>query len=344
MSYCRAEPFAAITSPFCRLISTCVANICNGVIPQSVPILPNPGPIPVVSVVVLSFNRPDLLRQNLASLRQQLYSSLEIIVVDNASPASDEIAQMVGEQAGIRLLRNPFNLGFTGGMNVGLAAAHGHYVCLTEDDMTLAPDCLARLVEHMKQNPKCGVASGVMFNLGDNTIRYNRGSLALGVPLRIGYQYGEGERQPTDPYVVEWIPGAMVFSRLDYLRALGGFREDFFMYFEDVELCLRVARSGCSVMIVPSAKVFHFPPPPASFLPNIEYHKLKNVIATYLLHASWTIIPVFFLKYGVWTLIKMAWMRDQRLNLHFRAIAWNLRHLSALLKERRSIYKMRLRS
>jgi GT2 family glycosyltransferase len=304
------------------------------------PIFPNHAPIPVVSVIVLSFNRPALLRQNLASLRQQSYSSLEIIVVDNASPVSDEIAQMVGEQAGIRLIRNPLNLGFTGGMNVGLAAARGHYVCLTEDDMTLAPDCRARLVEHMRQKPQCGVASGVMFNLGDNTIRYNRGSLALGVQLRVGNQYAEGESQPTGPYDVEWIPGAMVFSRLDYLQALGGFREDFFMYFEDVELCLRVARSGCSVMVVPSAKVFHFPPPPPSFLPIIEYHKLKNLIATYLLHASWTVIPMFLLKYCFWTLIKMAWTRDKRLHPHIRAIVWSLRHFFALLKERRIINKV----
>jgi GT2 family glycosyltransferase len=297
-------------------------------------------PMPIVSVIVLSFNRSELLRQNLDSLRQQRYSPLEIIVVDNASPGSDEIAQVVGEQAGIRLIRNLSNLGFAGGMNVGLAAARGHYVCLTEDDITLAPDCLARLVDHMRQYPRCGVASGVMLNLGDNTIRYDRGSLALGMQLQIGYHCADGENQRTEPYAVAWIPGAMVFGRLHYLQAMGGFREDFFMYFEDVELCLRVARSGSSVMVVPSAKVFHYPPPTSSFLADIEYHKLKNLIATYLLHASWTVIPIFLLRYGAWPAIKLAWKRDQRLAPHLRAIGWILRHASALVKERCRINKV----
>jgi len=88
---------------------------------------------PQVTVVVLSYNRPDLLEKALRS--------------------------------GVRLVANTTNRGFTGGMNQGLAEARGEYVYLTEDDIELARDCVATLVEYLSQHPEAALAGPVMWNL-----------------------------------------------------------------------------------------------------------------------------------------------------------------------------------
>ena len=78
---------------------------------------------PLVSVVVLSYNRPVALQRALVSVVHQTYPNLEVLVVDNLSVSSEEIARIVSRFPAIRLISHPCNLGFTGGMNSGIRAA-----------------------------------------------------------------------------------------------------------------------------------------------------------------------------------------------------------------------------
>src|SRR5712671_1934828 len=89
----------------------------------------------LVSIVVLSYARPQLLKQSLDSLVRQSYQPLEIIAVDNRSSRSEEIAKVVEQYPAVRLVANNENLGFAGGMNKGMLEARGRYVYLTEDDV-----------------------------------------------------------------------------------------------------------------------------------------------------------------------------------------------------------------
>ena len=114
---------------------------------------------PLVSAVVLSYARPELLKLALDSLVCQSYHPLEIILVDNKSRASDEIVKLVGQYPSVRLMANSQNLGFAGGMNKGIQAARGVYVYLTEDDVIVDENCIATLVAHMETRPATGLAA-----------------------------------------------------------------------------------------------------------------------------------------------------------------------------------------
>src|SRR5882724_7591812 len=120
----------------------------------------------LVSVVLLSYNRPNLLDQVLASIRDQSYENIEVTVVDNPSDASSEVARVVSDYANVRLIQNPQNLGYAGGMNRGIANASGDFVYLTEDDIVLAPDCIQRLVDYFEANPSSDLAAPVIYNKG----------------------------------------------------------------------------------------------------------------------------------------------------------------------------------
>lgn len=285
--------------------------------------------------VVLSYARPRLLRDCLASLADQSVKPARVIVVDNHSPLSDAVASVTREFPGSELIANRANLGFTGGMNVGLRAASGEFVCLTEDDIVLAPDCLAELLAHARFHPEVGLLAPVLYNRRAGTIRCAGGEVTLGFAFRF-HAYGWGEPDTGrfwKPFDVTYVPGAFVFARLDFLRELGGYREDFFMYKDDVELCLRVAARGRPIRVVPAAKAYHEEPPPAPIDANIEFHKIKNLLALYALHAPAGIAIGALPKYGLHYLARTMVGGDEGRAAR-RALAWVLSRFPSLVLER----------
>ncbi len=259
----------------------------------------NGPPAPRVTVVVLSYNRPRLLEKALRSILAQTIADTEVIVVDNRSPSSGEIRALVGTFRNVRLVANPGNLGFTGGMNGGLGAARGKYVYLTEDDVELAADCLVHLIDYLDTHEETALAGPVMWNRNAGTVRCAGGEFDLGpvYQMRI-VGAGSAEAPQTTPFETMYLPGAAIAARTAQLRELGGFRDDFFMYGEDVELCARVLKRGWHLAIVPAAKVFHHEPPAQTDSPVVAYHKFKNLGALYLLHAPLTVLPMWVLRYG----------------------------------------------
>lgn len=291
---------------------------------------------PNVSVAVLSYNRPACLAEALESIRAQTFEPHEVTVVDNLSPESEEVARVVGRFQGFRLFRSPSNLGYAAGMNRGLELSAGEYTLLTEDDIVLERDCLRRLVEHASAQPAQGLAAPVIYNRTQGTIRSAGGERTLGGVYRVK-NYGEGEPdqgQFARPYDVGFVDGAALFARTEFLRGLGGFREEFFMYGEAVELCARVLKAGGRLTVVPGARVLHFEPPPrANDSPEFSFHRYKNLFLLYLLHAPARNLPEFFCRYAGLGLARAA--ADGSLRPFLRALAWAARRAPALLKERR---------
>jgi GT2 family glycosyltransferase len=255
---------------------------------------------PKITIVVLSYNRPDLLRHALVSIAAQTEPNCEVIVVDNASPCSAKVRDVVSGFPEVCLIANAENLGFTGGMNRGIRAAAGTYIYLTEDDIELDANCVAALIAYLDQHEEAVLAGPVMWNRGTGTVRCAGGSFRLGTIYQMQVTgVGQSHIAEASPYRTMYLPGAAIAARTDVLRRLGGFRSDFFMYGEDVELCARTLERGGSVVIVPGARVYHHEPQnvPDSF--RVRFHKQKNLVALYLLHAPMRVLPGFLARYVV---------------------------------------------
>lgn len=297
------------------------------------------GASPTVSVVLLSYNRPNYLQQAVASILAQSYQNLELIVVDNPSAASSEIAKLIGTQRSVTLIRNSTNSGYAGGMNRGIENANGHFIYLTEDDIVLDKDCIQNLVEYVKENPSDGLISPLMYNKTEGTIRCAGGEFVLGAIYR-RRTYGEGQRdvgQFTQPFNVTYIDGATMFAQADLFRRLGGFREEYFMYVECVEFCARVLKLGKNLVIIPQAKAYHFDPPvDANASPDFKFHRLKNLFSLYLLHAPARVLPEFFLRYALLNMLRAIVGRSGSLLATVKALLWVMRRFPSLLKERKA--------
>ena len=290
----------------------------------------------IVSVVILSYNRPMYLRDSIKSILRQTYRPLEIILVDNMSQSSEEIRQIAKAHPEVVLMGNEQNLGFSGGMNKGIARASGEYVLLTEDDVMLADDCIAQFVRYFQSNARAGVASGVMLNRNAGTIRSAGGFIELDGRYALRLVEGDvgGEDRFSTPFEVGYIPGAMVFCRAVLFEDVGGFREDFFMYVEDVEFCQRVSKAGYPIAIVPTARSLHVEPGDTAESDEITFHKRKNLGALYLLHARPRVWPEFALRYFVIPIVKSIRTGSRDGLSYTRSALWLARSAPRLLVTR----------
>jgi GT2 family glycosyltransferase len=112
----------------------------------------------MVSVIIVSWNARDYLRQCLASLSSEACRyPMEIIVVDNAS--SDGSVECVKKQyPHVHLIQNMANLGFARANNFGVSASTGRYLCFVNSDVKVLKDCISRLVDYCEGHPEVGMA------------------------------------------------------------------------------------------------------------------------------------------------------------------------------------------
>lgn len=292
--------------------------------------------LPLVSIVVASYDRPDYLPAALASIEAQSYPNLEIIVVDNASRSSDQIAEIVNRYGRARLVRNAANLGFTGAMNRGIESTAGQFVYCTLDDVMLDRDCIKHLVAYAGGCSVDGLLSGLLLDEDGQTIRCAGGDYSL-APIYQRRFFGSGEKnrgQFQDAYQVKFAPGGMIFSSRELLCRLNGFRKEFFMYSEDADLCARVTKAGRTITVIPQAKAFVCDAPHSFTHNGIAFHKIKNLFSLYLLHARLRVLPEFYLRYGLLNLLRA--LKNDRAIVWpmMKAWAWFLVNAPGFLAER----------
>ncbi|MGB9604711.1 MAG: glycosyltransferase family 2 protein [Bryobacteraceae bacterium] len=217
---------------------------------------------PEVSVIVVNWNRRDLLRRCLRSLARQTGVAFEVILVDNGSEdGSAEMAQTeFGSQPSfpLRILRNPVNRGFCAANNQGIAAARGSFIALLNNDAEAAPGWLAALRGAFDDRPDVGMAASKVLVREDPARIDKAGHLIYPDGQNRGRGSGELDRGQYDRMEeVLWPDGCAAMYRRSMLHEIGGFDEDFFAYGDDAELGLRARLAGWRCLYVPSAVVWH---------------------------------------------------------------------------------------
>jgi GT2 family glycosyltransferase len=178
-------------------------------------------PKPTISVVVLSYNRPDYLAQSLRSVVSQDDGGMDITVVDNRSPKSEEVAQVVAGFPDVRLLAMPSNTGFASGMNAGLQQATGDYVHLTEDDIVLEDGFYAAMLACAEAFGPSVLATGLIAHAD------GEGHFFAGAELDFRPTLVYRLRPPETldrPFRTGMVVGAMVFGRRETFVRVGPFR------------------------------------------------------------------------------------------------------------------------
>lgn len=212
---------------------------------------------PRLTVVLTNYNGRQLLEQMLPSLERQTFRDFSTVVVDDCS-TDDSVAYLRRRWPLVDVIELPTNGGVTAAMNVALGAAHSELVGLFNNDMELAPKCLAELVSAIDSHPAAGSATPKMLDFVD------RGTIdGAGDVLNWrggGLRRGHGERdtgQYDRPMEVFGPCGGAALYRRAALHVVGGFDEAYFAYYEDIDWAFRAQLAGFRCRYVPTAVLYH---------------------------------------------------------------------------------------
>jgi GT2 family glycosyltransferase len=197
------------------------------------------------------------LEMVMRTLAEQSFRDFEVIVVDNGS-SDDSVGYLRESWPDVRTVELGENRGFSAAVNAGIAAGRGPYVALLNTDIELSPDWLELLVGEFERDPRLGFATGKVMRYDDRDVIEQAGHDFFvcgrfeprGLDERDEGQYDERRATP----IV--TAAAAVYGR-EALDQAGGFDEDYFLYCEDGDVCLRMLLLGYSGLYVPEPKAFH---------------------------------------------------------------------------------------
>jgi GT2 family glycosyltransferase len=225
---------------------------------------------PDVTVTVVSWNTRELLRACLQSLSDGVSRSrVEVHLVDNAS-SDGSIEMVLADFQEVRVFPNSQNLGFARANNQSWREAEGRYWMLLNPDTEVRPGAIDALVSFMDSHPQAGLATARLVNL-DGTPQYcAQPTPTIGRTLleasRLHRFLPASTRGSTllstywtydKPMKIGWTWGTALIARREAVETVGPLCDDFFMYGEDLEWCLRMADHGWEIWFCPEAEVLH---------------------------------------------------------------------------------------
>lgn len=245
------------------------------------------------SIIIVSYNTKQLLIDCLQSLFKHCSCDLfEIIVVDNNS--SDDsvtsLQKMFGDK--IKIIINQNNLGFGQANNLGVKIAQGEYLFFLNSDTLIIDDILSSLFAIMQGNPQLGIISPRLLLSDGQNQPYAFGNfkwwLAKGLKL---IDNNRNIKETVDYQSVGWVSGAALIIRHGLFLKLQGYDPEFFMYYEDMDLCYRAQQLGYEVAICSKIKLIHLGGRSTSLGKRKKYY-YQSQTYFYYKHCGWLIANI----------------------------------------------------
>ncbi len=212
--------------------------------------------MPAVSIIITNWNGRRWLADCFEALWAQTFTDFEIILVDDGS-TDDSAAWVAAQYPAVRLIRLEQHVGFAGANNVGIRAALGQHIVTLNNDTRAEPQWLAALLAGLTA-PDVGMVAAAM-------LIWDQPELLDSAGIEVdwaGFGWNRGWRQPVgaanQPQEVFGPCAGAALYRRDMLEQIGLFDEDFYTYYEDVDLAWRARRAGWRCMYAPAARVLHY--------------------------------------------------------------------------------------
>ena len=245
--------------------------------------------VPLVSIIIINYNGKSYLEKCLESIKKIKYDNLEIIVVDNNS-TDGTMEFLVQNYPSIITLKLDKNYGFAKPNNVAAKIAKGDFLLFLNNDTEVTPNFLTELVQVLVGNNQIGICQSLL--LKPNGEIDSSGDFID----TIGVVYNS--KEPIDKIrEISSARGASMIIRKELFLDLGGFDEQFFVSFEDVDLGWRTWIKGYKVVINPKSVVYHHGGKTHdSIKDEISFHGLKNQLSMKITN--------FEMKYSISSLLK----------------------------------------
>lgn len=252
-----------------------------------------------ISVIIVNWNTGTYLKRCILSLSKQIMPPCEVIIVDNASTDSSAVG-LEECYPHVNVVRLDKNIGFAAGNNhLFRYATSCQWVALVNPDAFLEPDWLSKMLSAAIAHPEYSFfasrlvqanhpdrldGAGDAYHVSGRVWRLGRGTSVMG--------RADSEREVFSPCA------AAALYRRDALESVGGFDEDYFCYFEDVDLGFRLRLAGHRCLLVPDAVAYHFGSVSTGGQHSdfAIYHGHRNLVWTYVKNMPgilfWILLPI----------------------------------------------------
>lgn len=271
-----------------------------------------------LSVVVVNYNTCHLLDELFASIARATKGlSIQLIVVDNAS-TDMSVEHLKNTAYPVELIFNQTNVGFGRANNQALPLVRGRHVLLLNTDAFVSEDTFSKTVAWMDEHPECGVL-GVRLVGRDGALqpscRYrptaaniflNKTGLSRWFP---SVRAVDDMAWPHDAVrECDWVPGCYYLMRREVLSGVGLFDPRFFMYYEEVDHCVRVQQAGWKVVFYPFTSVVHIGGESAKSVAEIS--KAGRQISALQVESEWLFMRKHHGLWGMWLHLALLLLAD----------------------------------
>ena len=230
-----------------------------------------------VTIAIVSYRSSALTIDCLRSIDAERSTTgvcIRAIVVDAASGDAPAIAAAVDTHcwsSWVTLVTAPKNGGFAYGNNLALRLAYKmgppDYFHMLDPDTVVRRGAISSLVQFLELHPEVGIAGSSFENLDGSSwpIAFNfpsilseiEGGLQFGLATCFLHRWVVPVEMSAVQQSIDWVPGASMMIRRAVFDAIGGFDENYFLYFEETDFCLRAKKTGFSTWYVPESRVMH---------------------------------------------------------------------------------------
>lgn len=241
--------------------------------------------IPLVEIVILNCNSGRALQKCIESVDELRYQNKRVIVVDNAS--YDGSTNFLKNRLDITLIENEKNLGCPAGLNRALPYLKGKYALFLNEDIILDPYCVNKLVDTMESDEKIGIAGMKLYKPREKTPEFE--ATYLSKHTAYAGLIPQISRVRNKPFEAPYLGLGSILVRNDLFKRIKKFEEIYFIYYEDVNFCLKAWMTDWKVVLVPEAIGYH--EHQVSVKRNLSlfktrYFSFRNSLLTFLVFAN----------------------------------------------------------
>lgn len=221
--------------------------------------------MPKVFIIVLHYHSVEDTKECLKSLEKLDYDNFEVVLINNGT--KDDLnshIRSISNHSQIRIITNKKNLGFAGGNNIGIKYAlnkYADYILLLNNDTIVEPNFLKELVKIGESDEKTGILGPIIYQYKKSKIKNQKDKIHF-AGGKINWLYTKGIHETHnikhETREVDYITGCCLLIKRKVIEKIGLMPEDYFLYFEDADWCLKARKAGFKCVVVSNkGKIWH---------------------------------------------------------------------------------------
>jgi len=212
-----------------------------------------------LSIVIVNYKSEKYLHDCIDSIRKKINNDIlsDIVIVDNDGEAD---LRALEEIPSVRIIRSSKNKGFGSASNLGARSSEGDFLFFLNPDTRMISGGIEDILNDLQCDQSIGIVGGKLFDRNGMIQDWSAGneiSFASIISNNLGFIKDRDIWESKDRIPVGWVSGTAFMIKKELFETIGGFDENFFMYFEDADLCKRVRDFGKTICFNPGLEIFH---------------------------------------------------------------------------------------